>query len=281
MIKHILVALDGSKHGQVALEQSVVLAQQLGARLHGVHVLDSSMLRSSLLHDFSGSVGLEPQLHLRSQLEGFMKTVADSLLQNFKLRCAAAGVVGHAEVVMATVAEGLIEAAHRADLVVLGRHGSAYDLAPNDHGQGSTARQLIRQSPTSLFVTGTEVRAMQKILVGMDGSPGSWKALKGAVALSRELKVGLEVAQVTPIGSPERPEVLTQAQTYAEGYGVTAHYHSRRGDPVVVLLELLQQTGADLLAVGYEGGSRLREFFIGHTPDALMTRVTQRLWVAH
>lgn len=280
MIKHILVALDSSKHGQVALEQALVLAQQLGAHLHGVHVIDAAMLRSSLVHDFGGSVGLEPNLHLRGQLERFLTSIAQQLHQNFELRCQQTGVAGRFEQMTTGVADGLIEAAHRVDLVVVGRHGSAHEMSPNDHGPGSTVRQLLRHSPTPLFITGAEVRPLQSMMVGMDGSPGSWKALKSAVVVARELKVGLELALITPIGSQEHLEVLEQARQYVEAYHVTARCHTRRGDPVIELHTLMDQTGADVLAVGYEGGSRLREFFIGHTPDALMTRLSQRLWIA-
>ena len=51
MYKNILVALDGSTHGQAAMDQAVYLGRRLGARLHGVHVIDTRLLRGSFLHE--------------------------------------------------------------------------------------------------------------------------------------------------------------------------------------------------------------------------------------
>lgn len=44
MYKHILVAMDGSPHGEKALKQGVLLAKQTGAALRILHVVDMTWM---------------------------------------------------------------------------------------------------------------------------------------------------------------------------------------------------------------------------------------------
>lgn len=280
MYQHILVALDGSLHGQAAAEQAILLAKQLGARLTGVHVLDIGMLRSSTLHDFGGVLGLEPQLHLRTQLETYLCSVGDTLTAAFQQRCAEEGVQAHGFMKVANVVETLLELAHRHDLLVVGRHGSAWDLEPSSHTVGVTVQQLIRQSAVPILVSGSSAMPLRRVVVGFDGSPGAWRGLKQVARLAQRLHLHVVLAHVQSDERSEGSEALRAAQSYLAPLGVEATAHAVVGESLYQLLSQVEQEEADLLVVGYEGYSRWRELLLGHTPVALLEKLSQRLWVA-
>ncbi|MFM7205026.1 MAG: universal stress protein [Myxococcota bacterium] len=280
MYQHILVALDGSLHGQAAGEQAILLAKQLGARLIGVHVLDIGMLRSSTLHDFGGALGMEPQLHLRTQLETYMCSVGETLVAAFKQRCAEEGVEAEGFMKAANVVETLLELAHRNDLLVVGRHGSAWDLEPSSHPVGVTVQQLIRQSAVPVMVTGSSAIPLRRVVVGFDGSPGAWRGLKQVAMLAQKLNLRVVLAHVHAHEQTESSEVLRGALEYLAPLGVEATPRAVVGESLYQLLSQVEQEEADLLVVGYEGYSRWRELLLGHTPEALLQKLSQRLWVA-
>ena len=123
----------------------------------------------------------------------------------------------------------------------------------------------------------------QKILVAIDGSPASEKALAAAVDLA-----GRYQAELTAVGVAVVPEVVgvvgeaeemrrgTEAHFRQLGEAAIAYARSKdvalrsvvlRGHAADALVRYAESEGASLLVVGQHGHSRIARFFLGSTTD--------------
>src|SRR5436190_2688916 len=93
MIKTILVGLDGSDHSRTATRYALWLAQKLGARVLGLHVIDIVSIEGSFFHDISGSLGFEPYLDFSTKMREVLQERGAALLQEFSALASAAGGV--------------------------------------------------------------------------------------------------------------------------------------------------------------------------------------------
>jgi len=186
------------------------------------------------------------------------------------------------------------------DLIVVGSHGR------NALGRivlGSVSQKVLTEASTSVHVgrpnPGT-ANSAQRILIGVDGSPGAMAAVR--VVAKRNWNEGSElrvlvaddVMRSTPMsrlipGFSEfvkdvRAEERTQAEQFAlaaakelrEGLGnrnivVSSMVHS--GDPKQVLIKHAQEFGADCIFTGATGfSSRLERMILGSVSAAVAAR---------
>src|SRR6185295_10414403 len=103
MIKTILVGLDGSDHSRTATRYALWLAEKLGARVLGLHVIDIVSIEGSFFHDISGSLGFEPYLDFSTKMRQVLQERGEALLQEFATNANAAGVVSESILGMGVV----------------------------------------------------------------------------------------------------------------------------------------------------------------------------------
>jgi nucleotide-binding universal stress UspA family protein len=129
----------------------------------------------------------------------------------------------------------------------------------------------------------------RSILVGTDGSDTAREAVRQAVDLARELGAGLQVVsaygpvpatrlreeerQAPPdvqwaIGPREDVEAILETVVEEAGAaGVRAEVHARQGDPADAILDVAEETGADLIVVGNKGMTGAKRFLLGSVPN--------------
>jgi nucleotide-binding universal stress UspA family protein len=122
-----------------------------------------------------------------------------------------------------------------------------------------------------------------KILVAIDGSPGSEKALPAAVDLAEHYR-----AELLAIGVAEVPEVVGMvdevdelrrgaeahfrqigeaAVEFARSRGVVLRSFVVRGHAADAIVRFAESEGVDLVVIGPHGHSRITRFFLGSTSD--------------
>ncbi len=122
-----------------------------------------------------------------------------------------------------------------------------------------------------------------KILVAIDGSPASEKALAVAVDLAAHYK-----ADLTALGVAEMPEVVAMmdevdeirqgteahfrrlgeaAVEYGRSRGVVLRSVVVRGHAADAIVRYAESEGINLVVVGQHGHSRITRFFLGSTSD--------------
>lgn len=127
---------------------------------------------------------------------------------------------------------------------------------------------------------------LKKILVGLDGSKGSFKALGEAILLA--MLAGTEVHTISVEEVPRYPgtidefveekeaqdtlyaSVIAQAQAKAKEQGVTLKPFVLIGHEVKTIVEFVTQNKYDLLVIGFMGHSALYDRVMGGTCQALV-----------
>ena len=127
------------------------------------------------------------------------------------------------------------------------------------------------------------------IVVGTDGSDTATQAVRQAVDMARAVGAALEfVSAYAPVpeqrlqalrrDAPEdvqwainpRQEVeasLTSAADMAHEAGVSVNMHARQGDPSDAILDVAEETNADLVIVGNKGMTGAKRFLLGSVPN--------------
>ena len=127
------------------------------------------------------------------------------------------------------------------------------------------------------------------IVVGTDGSDTAGEAVRQAVTLAKSLGAKLQIvsayepvsdtrlreeAQQAPtdlqwmVNPKEDVEaVLRDAAVKAQDEGVDTETFARQGDPADAILDVAEETKADLIIVGNKGMTGARRFLLGSVPN--------------
>ena len=121
----------------------------------------------------------------------------------------------------------------------------------------------------------------RRIVVGLDGSEGSRRALEAAVALARSAKAELFLLSVEELPRyPGAVDEINGEQQAAESFfreaqkraaqrvneaGLVAHTEIRAGHAGQALLHYALEVGADLLIIGHSGHSGIWGLLLGTT----------------
>jgi nucleotide-binding universal stress UspA family protein len=192
-------------------------------------------------------------------------------------------------------ASALLDAAHDAELLVVGsrgRGGFAGLLL------GSVSRTCMHLAPIPLVVVPPmwTQRPTHRIVVGVDGSEPSREALGWAVAEAAAHDASLQVVNVydlapliPPLGAPMPPEsglvdkasltLLEEMTAAADTSGVDIDLITANGSPARTLLDAAAD--ADLLVVGSRGLGGLRRLLVGSVSQQCVHHSTCPVAVVH
>jgi nucleotide-binding universal stress UspA family protein len=129
----------------------------------------------------------------------------------------------------------------------------------------------------------------RSIVVGTDGSETATQAVRQAVDLAKATGARIElVSAYEPVSGQRLREESTQvpddmqwmvnpredvdatlgeAGDIAEEAGVEMTPHARQGDPADAILDVAEETKADLIVVGNKGMTGARRFLLGSVPN--------------
>ena len=126
----------------------------------------------------------------------------------------------------------------------------------------------------------------KKILHGLDGSEGSFKALEHAIELARRFGAELHTISVEEV--PHYPgaigevveskqaangaygQAMQRARLIAGERGVELQSHVLVGHEVKTTVEFIKERGFDLLVIGFMGHSRIYDRVMGSTCQGLV-----------
>jgi universal stress protein E len=284
-LKNILVGLDFTTPSQTALSQALRLADRHQARVKAVHVVD-------IVVSIDVAEALAP-MHViaHDQLVGEAKAQWAS----FKAKIPGAENVDfHCEVNGRVYGMLRYARAAKPDLIVIG----ARDAKP-ETGFGTIAAACVREGPCdTLLVRERQTGPFKTILVGVDFSAHSMRALEQAVRIARQDDAVLHVVHVfTPpsagLGftmrsidlSVEREREMARdlerkLREFAKpldhelAYLTThfnLHHHAGHRSGLVSCAE---KVGADLLVLGTRGKTNIRDVLLGSTAEKVLRQAT-------
>lgn len=270
-----LVCFDGSAPAQAALSVALQLAAR-GSRLRGLFVVDSKAIRAHFFEDLAGAAGVAPYLDIESQARHSLERIGTALLGAFRASCRKAGVPCDTSLVEDSVASGIVAAAKRADLVVMGRTGAHASAATP---VGSNVERVVRHCPKPVLVVPGKSRPVKRILAGYDHSEHARDTLMLAAKVAAGFNCPLTVLHV---GTDETSgkAALGWARRLLDRQGRKAKYEFRRGQAAEVLPRIARSGSHDLLVLGAFGQGYVREFLLGSTTD-LVLRETRTPLLIH
>lgn len=268
----IVAATDFSAAAARAVRRAALIAKQLGAEVHLLHVV----------HPLDLYPGPDPAADFRDNHEQALQAagksrldiLAASLRKDFAIPVAVATRIGRAHTEIADYA-----ADKAAGLVVAGARGENTLL---DLLIGSTASRLLRLATCPvLIVKNTEVEPYRSAIAAVDFSPGSIHALELARAVASGARI--EVLHVYNIEHDERmrqagmdeafirdrqARVLQDAENRLdiELAGVNdgnITRHVMAAYPAAAISERARAMRADLIVLGRHGKSGMQELLLG------------------
>jgi nucleotide-binding universal stress UspA family protein len=127
------------------------------------------------------------------------------------------------------------------------------------------------------------------IVVGTDGSETAGEAVRAAIDLARRDGATLHLVSAflaapqarLRAGAPQAPRdaewhvdpredvdaTLAEAHARTAGAGIDVRAHAREGDAADAILDVAEETGADLIVVGNKGMTGAKRFLLGTVPN--------------
>ena len=273
MIKNILCATDGSPHGDTACSYAFDLAKRLDARLEIVHVVDVRLIDMQTMPTTVGFMcgwGAQAAEGFRDALEKRGQEVLEAAAK----RAAADGLPVETTLELGNPAQTLVDIQDRMELVVIGRQGEHAESSPGM--MGSTMERYIRRADRPVLLTLGEFKPISRILVTVDGSPPSWRALHEAIELANPLGAPLLILSIAEgKGEEEQARSLAEsAHASARAHNCAAASFVGTGTPGEQILAGAKAHGADLLVMGTHGRlGKVYERVIGLTAARLASRL--------
>jgi len=185
------------------------------------------------------------------------------------------GVVSERKIVShADVADSILREARSGEysLVVMGRSGEKSE----GMRLGGTAEKVVRHSKVPVLVT-SESRKISRVLVPVDGSKDSDRALKQAVLLAGKVGAKITLLHVQESGLFRvKPELAMQvgkhvlAEAMKKAKGVEADQKLESGDVGKKIGEVAEKEGYDMIVMGGKGHGGIRRFLLGSASNHVL-----------
>ena len=277
-IRSIVVPTDFSALAEAAAARAASLARLDGAEVHVVHAMAFPLFVNPF--EFSTPANLWENL----------RQAAQAKLEQTRKAIEAKGVA----VVTTQAYESLDPAksiadavhAHRADLVVMGTHGRG---GLRHAFLGSVTERVLRTLDRPVLAVKedpeTAAKPIAKILLAVDFSPHSDRAVETAAGLASRLPASVDVIHALDLPvdfDPYRSTVgvelerkieahaserLAEIRSRLEQRGIRVNTHFVRGHPEAVISEVAKQIGCQLVAIGTRGLSGLSHVLLGSVAE--------------
>jgi nucleotide-binding universal stress UspA family protein len=280
-IDSILAATDFSPNSRHAAERAAMLGAALGVR-RGLllHVLEESWLES--LKRFVGSpVEVE---------QGIIDNASSSLAELAEESRKASGFSFETQVQRGSTLDVIVETASGHALLVVGAHGRHPVRAL---ALGTTAQRLLgKTSKPVLVVKGKPDRPYRRILVAVDFSPNSRKAMESSYTIApgalvkvvhvyepllerQMISAGASDAVLDEYRAKARIDAEAQMTAFLEAGGWSMGktlQHVEYGHASARLPEIVEGWNPDLVVVGKHGRSRVEELLLGSVTIHLLSQ---------
>ena len=247
MLRSIMVETGDSAPSVAAMETAIRLARSFAARVHALTCLDERAL---------------PSEHIRRMIEEH----THERQARFEERCREAGLECTSDIEVGDPHEAMVHLSRKADLLVI---GSAPDPAAQERGYSSAAAAIARDVVRHVLVVREKVPAFKSIVVGYAGRENSCNALQLAAHIAERAGGTVHVAtadeDILAAGA-----LVNIAMAYLGAYKVEAVPHQVSEEPTKALLGIVEETKADLIAIGAIRRSKLSMLAFGDTAARIL-----------
>lgn len=283
---HVLVAVDAEGLADHAIRAGLEVANRLGARIELLHAAGSA-LRNWDAFDDARAVSNEEDSTTKA-----WKAMSAHITPILKAITAQAKVEDVVRVVHGPPAKVILDRAREldADVIFLGshRHKGVLDF-------GSTVRAVLARAPKAVWVQTTPWERIRTILVPIDLSPDSLRALSHACALANVFGARVHAVNVFQTGGymmatwPDYPDYgkgyviadvrrkqLGEFESALAAFDWMGAPHDAEfvdGEPVEKVLEL--SSACDLIVLGTHGRTGLSAVLLGNVAYSVLKRAAK------
>ncbi len=263
----ILVALDGSRPAQTAAALAIQIAKQENLLIHGLSVVDELLVMEPDT-GLEKEVSSQPsQLLTSNERARLLEGEGDAALCWLEDCCQVAGVPVQADLMFGGLPDLIIDKAHSARLLALGRRGRSH---PHDDARlGDHFRAIAHHTPAPLLIGGDELSPIRRMLLAYDGRTSAKHALSWASLLQHLWQNHLLVLSVANDDAPPHWLEEMEGQLGSSNL-VNYRFISRQGDPAAQIVTAVAQENVDLIIMGGYQHSLLREWLTGSALDQVL-----------
>jgi len=264
----ILVAVDGSDISIRAQELTAELAKKFKSKVTAIHIV---------AHDFLGW-RMAPKSFTMS--ETIVNEITNHYVQQGKGIISSAETLFKEEGIEAKTildeytdpAEAILQEIDRGkyDLIVMGSRGES---EAEEYSLGSVANKVATHANCSVLIVKRET-PISKILVAVDGSESSKRALRDTVHFASKFKANITLLNVQQSLSfdlkPEFSKEIGQSilsDVASEIKGVKLDKKLEFGNPAETIINVADKGKYDMIVVGKRGMSTVKRFFLGSISD--------------
>jgi nucleotide-binding universal stress UspA family protein len=278
--RRLIAASDFSTASDEAVERAGLLARESGASLTLVHVVPAS-LWEDVGTQLATLVGVEvpAPAAMRAQSLAQLERRAGDLSGRYGLACDARVAEGRPAALLAQFA-----ANEKADLLVVGAHGTSAMRAARDILVGTTAQKLTRVAPCPVLVVKRAASApYSRVLAPTDYSVPARSAVRLAaawfptallhIAHAFELPydgmlrhASIDREKIAMVHATERERLMRRLVVWADASGVPPErvvLHVEHGYAPKRIEDWIESTGAGLLVIASHGKSELEATLLG------------------
>jgi nucleotide-binding universal stress UspA family protein len=273
MFKKILVPLDGSQLSERALEPALTLGKVTDAEL--------LLVRIPAVETLSFAANGSKHAEARHEALAYLDTISQSSAQPLQTQIIEGDVAG------AIVDTALSE---HADLIVMSTHGYS---GLTRWVLGSVTEKVLRSAPCPVLAV-RAARHPQKVLITLDGSPLSDRAIEPGLAVAQSLNAAVTLLRVVPrvsidgrLDEHERglsrrmqDDLIEEAKDHlrarseaAARSGVNVKSEVRIGSPAEIILEYVETYGTDLIVMATHGRTGLKRWVYGSVTAKVLRSV--------
>ena len=266
MIKSILTPTDGSSSADKAMELALELALLAHADIEGLFVIQEPLLYPSV-PTMTASAGayLTPELiNIRTQ----SREEAERILAEYSERCEARGVPFTGRIEEGEIPQTICEVARTVDIIVMGKHGRTPEQSRKDIG--GVISFVIRNAIRPVIVVPESYEKIESVLVAYDGSRQASHALMMATDFVTLYNIPLWVLTASD-STEEREAINAEAMKYLSHHSIQAEPILASGDPKEAITEAASRQNS-IVIMGAYGDNRLKEFLLGSTTEAAVTK---------
>lgn len=272
----VLVATDGSKYGRWAIEWLAHVPFVTQPTVRVLHVVDVAALRAPFMIQ---PVVMGTERYLQAEIRR-METAAKATKKQAADALAGAGLSGTVTVDRGGVTATILKHAKRGvGLLVIGSRGLD---ALDRFMLGSTSTHAVHHAPCSVLVVKEAPKPVRRIVLAIDGSAASDKAVKFVVRQFNPQPDGPErepvlvlVVHVMPyLKYPELREtgraLVQRAIDRLVKAGFQVQEALRLGKPADEILTVAKRQRADLIVSGAKGLGALGRVLLGSVSTRLI-----------
>lgn len=259
MLKRILIGLGGTPFTTVAIQRAVELAEEHGARLKAVTVVNPDQICK--LGPVPAGAGAYARKMCQNRLE-VTQTQVEASVETLQQRCEQSKVPLSIERETGDSFALMIDHARYHDLTIFGlRSLFEYQLAKDPI---KDLLRLLSKGVRPIIAVSEKFREIKRVMIAYNGS------MESANAMQHFLRMNLWPAaelNIVTVGDDQAKshQLLSAAADYCSDHGYTAKTHHRTGKAAEELLRSTEQLDIDMVVMGNSARSILVRKVLGDT----------------